>query len=382
MDRRVGFARRSAFALTAGLSLSLALAVFGVECDRDAVLSYFDSSVYGPPLPRPTSLEFELFESGEAFVGKARRLQYNVKSRDARGSHWFVALIYVPKGVKGKVPAFVYPNFSGNHTITDDPAVSDRGKFPSGGKLHPRASRLDRVPTREVVVDRGFAFATFCYGDIYPDYALAGRADDDAAPDSVYAIFPEEKLAREKLAHPAWSWGSSRVRDLLETLPEIDQEKVAIAGQSRMGKNATYTGVHDVRFALTCANCGGTKQLRYLPNLMRPYWFSEKLTRHVRVGKACLPKAELDRLAEPLPPPPHDQGEFLGLIAPRALIINGAELDDGLTPEMCAMTRDEARIRFSRFGCDIGYRIRDGKHSIRHDDWRYFMDYARNVLKW
>ena len=68
-----------------------------------------------------------------------------------------------------------------------------------------------------------------------------------------------------------------RVRDLLETIGEIDQRKVGIVGQSRMGKNAVIAGAYDTRFALVGANCGGVKQLGFLPNLKRPLWFSERL---------------------------------------------------------------------------------------------------------
>ena len=234
-----------------------------------SVIEFFDANVYGRLPPKPARLTFDLVERGAAFGGAAERRQYVVRSGDACGTHAFDVLVYLPKATS-PVPAFVYPNFSGNHSLVDDPAVRLFDGYPYGNKRRERGARKDRAPVEEIV-RRGFAFATFCYGAVYPDYTPSMR---DAAPDSVWRIFPKERHPQEILAHPTWAWGSMRVRDLLETLPEIDQAKVAVAGQSRMGKNAIETGVHDTRFALVCANCGGTKSLKFLPNLRYPHWFS------------------------------------------------------------------------------------------------------------
>ena len=347
------------------------------DLDREKVLKFFHESVYGPPVPPPASLEFELRESGEAFDGFAERRQYAIRSRDAKGGHSFDVLVYLPKRTKGPVPTFVYPNMSGNHSLVDDPAVIEYAGHPIGGKRRARGSRTDRVPVREIL-NCGFAFATFCYGAVYPDYP-----DRDAALESAYAIFPAEKLPKELLAHPIWSWGSSRVRDLLERLPEIDQAKVAVAGQSRMGKNAIYTGVHDSRFALTCANCGGTKSLRYLPNILYPYWFSEKLKAYVRIDKTGLSVAELKKLRDnALQDPPFDQSEFVGCIAPRALIVSVAAEDRWSPPEGSRELVDAANLYFAKFKASIGWHHKEGPHSITAEDWRFFMDYAKEELKW
>ena len=350
------------------------------ERGRPQVIDFFETNVYGKMPPRPAKIKFELFEHGaDALGGLALRRQYRIVSTDACGEHSFDVLVYLPKGAAVKpAPAFVYPNFSGNHSLVDDPTVRLFDGHPFAGKRRKRGARKDRAPVEEIV-RRGFAFATFCYGAIYPDYTPSMR---DAAPDSVWKIFPKERRPQEILAHPTWSWGSMRVRDLLEMLPEIDQTKVAVAGQSRMGKNAIETGVYDVRFALVCANCGGTKSLKFLPNLCYPHWFSSNLRKYAACDKLGQPVASLVAQAAKFPDPPFDQAEFVACIAPRALVVSAATKDRTSPPAVNQMLLERANPIFRLFGKSIGWHLKDGPHSITHEDWRFFMDYARNELKW
>src|SRR3546814_15730460 len=55
----------------------------------------------------------------------------------------------------------------------------------------------------------------------------------------------------------AWSWGVSRVMDYLETDNQIDAERVAITGSSRLGKTVLWTGANDQRFKMVLASCSG-----------------------------------------------------------------------------------------------------------------------------
>ena len=346
---------------------------------RPQVIEFFEKNVYGKLPPRPANIKFELFEQGdEALGGMARRRQYRIVSSDACGMHSFDVLVYLPKGADAPVPVFVYPNFSGNHSLVDDLAVRLFDGYPYGNKRHERGARKDRAPVEEIV-RRGFAFATFCYGAIYPDYTPSLR---DAALESVWRIFPKSEHPKEILAHPTWAWGAMRVRDLLETFPEIDQAKAAIAGQSRMGKNAIETGVHDTRFALVCANCGGTKSLKFLPNLRYPYWFSANLRKYAACDRLGQPVEALVAQAAKFPDPPFDQAEFVACIAPRALVISAATDDRSSPPTASRMLLEKADPIYRLFGKSIGWHLKEGPHSITHEDWRFFMDYARNELKW
>ena len=44
--------------------------------------------------------------------------------------------------------------------------------------------------------------------------------------------------------------------------------------------------------------------------------------------------------------------------------------------------RGAAEPAFRRYGKSIGWHLKKGPHSITHEDWRFFMDYARNTLGW
>jgi hypothetical protein len=63
----------------------------------------------------------------------------------------------------------------------------------------------------------------------------------------------------------AWGWGASRALDYLEMVPEIDSNRVGIAGVSRYGKAALVAMAFDQRFAMgliASSGAGGTKLFR------------------------------------------------------------------------------------------------------------------------
>lgn len=63
----------------------------------------------------------------------------------------------------------------------------------------------------------------------------------------------------------AWGWGASRAFDYFETVPQIDSEKVSIAGVSRYGKAALVAMAFDTRIAgglIASSGAGGTALYR------------------------------------------------------------------------------------------------------------------------
>ena len=94
------------------------------------------------------------------------------------------------------------------------------------------------------MVARGYAFATFCYNDVFPDHAGGREA-------SVQPLFDTSGEPRPGWGAVAtWSWGMSRVLDALLTMSEIDAKRVALMGHSRLGKAALWAAALDQRFAL------------------------------------------------------------------------------------------------------------------------------------
>ena len=346
--------------LAAVCSAAFALGSAAGDFDAKKVLEWFDKNVYGPIPPRPAEERFVLAEEGPAFGGEAVRRQYRILSRNAGVSNLIDVLIYMPPKLTGPVPAFVCPNFYGNHTVTEDEKVFLPSCRPYKGKVLPRGSKASRLCAKDVVA-RGYLFATYCYGSTYPDVkgdGTPGCQKRDMSGESIWRMFPDVREAHP-LAHGAWAWGTMRVRDLLETLPEVDQKRVAVAGHSRMGKSAVIVGAHDTRFALVCANGGGVKPLSILPYDLCIHWFKPK--------------------AEPLK---YEQSDFLKCIAPRALFISCAD-DDRSSPATMAMAvTDEAEPAWKAFGGSIGRHRRAGVHAITPDDWKSFLDYAELTLGW
>jgi len=359
---------------------------------KPQILEFFDSEVYGAIPPRPDTMKFTLAESSDgALGGIAKRLQYKITVGGTGGEKTFDVLVYLPKNAKGKIPAFVCPNFHGNHTVSPEKEVFIPACFlrdaPADieAREKTRGSRLERIPVKEIV-ERGFAIATFCYCDIYPDYVTK-----DGASESIYNIFSPEQTS-EKLALAAWAWGNMRAADLLGTLPEINSSQIALAGHSRLAKTAIITGAHDKRFALVCVNNGGCKSIRLLPNLKFKYWFSQNLRKYVDNGKTGVSVAELEKLRnKDLPPPPLDQWHLLACIAPRLLYIAASSDDTYAPPQMMLSSLKKSCPAFALYGAknlpaedfsgktfsgDVGYHVKEAPHSIDSRDWKLFMDFA------
>ena len=110
------------------------------------------------------------------------------------------------------------------------------------------------------IVGRGYAVATFYYGDISPD--------KPGLNEGVFPYFrPEGKGPHEAAASTdwaciaAWAWGLERAVDYLVTDKEVDGQRIVVFGHSRLGKTALLAGALDERIAATIAHqagCGGS----------------------------------------------------------------------------------------------------------------------------
>ncbi|MBP3358240.1 MAG: acetylxylan esterase, partial [Opitutales bacterium] len=299
----------------------------------------------------------------------------------------FLVLLYIPKNIDGKAPAFVYPNFWGNYSLTDEKEIPLPDFRYSGGKKvkikeKERGSR-DRLPVRDIIA-RGFATATFAYCDVYPDLVK-----EDGAKQSIYKIFHKDPKYPECMPFPAWAWGNMRVMDLLQTQPEIDCDKVAVVGHSRLGKTAIITGAYDTRFAYVIANNSGCmgdalskrkygENIHAIANVTFLYWLLPQMKKYANN------EGEL----------PLDQHHLLATIAPRMLYCASATEDVWADPEGELLGLMHACPAFALFGTknfptldaleiekpfhgDVAYHIRKGKHNITPYDWKNFMDYAQ-----
>lgn len=362
---------------------------------RRKVKDFYTDFVYGKPLPRPQKLTFELLESGKADDLKAIRKQYKIVSTHNGKSFSFNVVVYIPENAT-KVPVIVSPNFSGNHAIwLDKEIILPKHHINNNVRVgikdnkahdYQRGKNAWRHPL-DKILSRGYGFATFCYNEVFPDIPTG-------ASDSVYQIYPPFK---KSTSIPAWAWGNSRVLDLLETMPEIDCQKVSVVGHSRLGKTAIYSGVFDSRFAIVYSNNSGClgaatnrrdfgETAHYMAQRKGFYhWFVDDLKKLTRDNIEALM--------------PFDQSHLLACIAPRGLYVASATNDLWADPVGEFQSFKDAGKIYALYGAknlplesdklyiekpfvgDIGHHLRSGKHDIVEYDWLCFLDYADKIFK-
>lgn len=362
---------------------------------RGQILRLFADHVYGR-LPGPLAgTRHELVEeSRDALGGTAVRRQLRLTFGAGASAPGMDLLLYLPRAARGRVPVFLGLNFYGNHTICADPAirltsswVRDDAKHATQGHRATEASRGTAASRWAVarLLDRGYGLATAYCGDLDPDF-------DDGYANGIHPLFYRAGQTRpdphEWGAIGAWAWGLSRALDALRADADIDGERVAAMGHSRLGKTALWAGACDERFALVIANnsgCGGAAlaRRRFGETVARinaafPHWFCDDHRRY-------------DDREDELPV---DQHELIALAAPRPVYVASAEQDRWADPKGEFLAAYCAGPVFELFGLQglagpdmppvgqarldgcVGYHVRAGAHDVTAFDWERWMDFA------
>ena len=363
-----------------------------VEKRRPELKALFQYYMYGTMPAAPDKVESAVErEDPKAFDGKAtlREIALSFGPPDTPKIHM---LLVVPNNRKGPAPVFVGMNFHGNHTLLKDPAVRLPTLWMPPGALGVKDNRATdegrgtevEVWALDQAIDRGYAVATFYCGDVDPD-----------RPDVREGIQPHlRKKGEEPGPHDwgtiaAWAWGISRAVDYLRTDKDLDKDRIAVVGHSRLGKTAIVAGAFDERIALVIplqAGCGGTAPSRSKSaeaesvkriNTTFPHWFDGAFKEF---------NDQVDRL-------PFDQNCLAALVAPRPLLYCNATEDKWANPQgqFEMLQSADAVYRLLKAGgletkempevgqlSDgvLGYFIRPGKHSMTRGDWKVFLDYA------
>ncbi|MBW8331308.1 MAG: hypothetical protein K0M40_04735 [Prolixibacteraceae bacterium] len=359
---------------------------------RPDILKQFTDEVYGK-IPGVMGIsEVKVWESSdEALNGLAHRKQISLFfTKDDRHLEVNV-LMYLPKK-SAKVSVFVGYNFTGNHTVINDPAIRLTESWvndnPSIGIINnqvteqSRASDEDSWPVEEII-KAGYGLVTIYYGDFDPD--------KNDFSDGIHPFFYQENQANPRYNEwgsvAAWAWGLSKAMDYLEQDPMVDSKKVAVLGHSRLGKAALWAGATDPRFAMVISNesgCGGAALSRrkigetvHMINTSFPHWFCDNFLKY-NDNENLLPV---------------DQHMLLALIAPRPLYVASAEGDKWADPRGEFLSAKYASAVYELLGKEglpakempevnqpvmgnIGYHIRTGKHDLTLYDWQQYIQFA------
>lgn len=361
---------------------------------RPELRKLFQHYMYGTIPAKPDNLSFKVERvDPNALGGKATLKEITITFGPPETPKMHLLLV-VPNKRNGPAPVFVGLNFSGNHTVLDDPKI----RLPLGwvrdgkGVKNNRATEEGRgreVKTWSIeqTIDAGYAVATVYYGDIVSD-----RSDQrDGVQNHIKTGAPAE---HDWGAIAAWAWGLQRVLDYLATDPDIDVSRIVVFGHSRLGKTALLASAFDERVALAIphqAGCGGTGPNRAknpkaetvkIITKSFPHWFTPTFT---KFGDA------VDKL-------PFDQHCLVALIAPRPILLSNATEDQWANPdgqfEMLVAADPVYKLLGSQglasptppavgrlVSSPLGYFIRSGSHSTTPEDWRVFVEYANAHLK-
>ncbi len=363
-----------------------------VDQRRPELKQLFQHYMYGHLPPQLASVTATVEREDRGFLdGKATKTEVTLSfaAGDAPKIH---LLLVIPNEGQGAVPAFVGPNFFGNHTTTRDPSIALTDVWVPNHK-DGKARESDRGLQANTwaiddVIGRGYGLATFYCGDVAPDHP--GRSD---------GIFPFLRKTGDKGQEPgewgaiaAWAWGVHRAVDYLQTHPKIDKARIAVVGHSRLGKAALLAGAFDERIALVIphqAGCGGTAPSRGKVgesvkqiNDRFPHWFDDRFKKF---------NEQTDRL-------PFDQHCLVALVAPRPVLLTNAVDDKWANPEGQFEMLKAAEPVYQLLGAGgvgvdkmpapevlvdakLGYHIRPGKHSMVREDWKVFLTYADKYFR-
>jgi hypothetical protein len=362
------------------------------ENRRPEILNLFYDFQYGRTPPDPDNINFDLFDSGSpAFDGTAIRKQVTINLTGDEDGPGMDLLIYLPADVNGPVPVLLEASFSPNYSRVDDPGVKQGTMWNREGERVP-APENSRFGTLNVsrLISQGFGVATVYYGDIEPDFI--GGFDH-----GIISHFQEEnqsgRLPNDWGAISAWAWGLSRAMDYFEQDTDIDEQRIALMGVSRLGKTALWTAARDTRFAAVIASCSGEggaalsrrnfgETVAHLTAPARyPYQFSESYG---------LFASHIHHL-------PVDANLLLSLIAPRPLLLQTGTEDLWSDPKGEFLAAVDASRVYEFLGTEglqnsmwpdagepvwgtLSYYMHEGGHGTLPSDWEIFMEFLNTHL--
>ena len=347
---------------------------------RPQILSLFSNLVYGcvPEPESPIKTVFKVRKTDPKFMdGKATRKDVQIRMSNDKGAVEMLVLVFVPNKANKPVPAFMKHSFNNTKSRDFDAHPTRNGRLRNGWPLGE-------------FFDRGYGFVAVYQQD------LVGHNEVEFLR-GIHRLFYRKgqsfPQANEWGVLSAVAWGAMRAMDYLETDNDVDHNRVAIMGHSKMGKATLWIAAQDERFALAISaqsGCAGAALWRRrsgetLEKMVTrfPYWLCRNAWKFVNNEEDL----------------PVDQHMLLACIAPRPVYVHSGVGDtwaDGRGEYLSAYHASEVYRLLGKKGLssessppvgeaiiesDVGYHIRKGGHSIEMYDWQRFLEFADYHLK-
>jgi len=221
---------------------------------------------------------------------------------------------------------------------------------------------------------RGWALIAVRRGYIGCVYAGADSKDDTEGYAEIwYPQYDFTRLMRR-------AWGASRAIDYLYTRKEVDQEKIALTGHSRNGKQSLMAAAFDQRITAVIPSSGGTgaeDPFRYtsdkydnetIADITRnfPHWLHPRM--RFFIGRE-------HKL-------PFDQNLLMALVAPRGLMLSSAITELQGNPWGIEQAYLSARKVYGFLGVQekLAIRFRHGRHGTSARDIESYVDFFDSVF--
>ena len=333
------------------------------EVRRPELLKLFEEEIYGRRLSADSlQTNHSVSASQPVFNGRGTRQQHTLRFTRASGTSpdvvEFDVVIYTPSNVEGKVPAFIGFTFGPPAPI-------------------------------ESILDRGYAVIRANYEAIEPDQPGRSR-------EGLRKLIDQQGLPNEGNTIATWALGLSLMREHITAHADalnIDPDRMAVFGFSRIGKTALWAAAQDTGFAMAISvnsGRGGAALFRrqsgetvHHLNTQFPHWFNGNFKKYTHNVNAL----------------PVDQHELIALIAPRPVYIASAVEDHHADPQGEFLSGLYADPVFRLLGTDgfagvrampelnrsvggtIGYHIRSGGHGFNRFDWDMILNFADKHFK-
>lgn len=292
----------------------------------------------------------------------------------------FFMNVVTPKSATGPSPVLLMETFCRRWDTLPDPAVAGApAEMKKRGGIETYVfGRFICTPPVDKILDAGYAIATIYPSELAPDNREQGLAE-------LARLSPGHDDAETRWGTvAAWAWAYSRMIDVLENDPRIDQNAIITWGHSRYGKSALLAAAFDDRIDGVISHQSGTGGASLNRNKKGetvkaitdgyPHWFAQRY--------ASLAGRE-DEMSI-------DQHHMLALIAPRPILLGNARRDVWSDPNgafRAAMGADpvyelagsagldQQRLDEWKPDADIAFWIRAGTHGVVKEDWPAFLEF-------